>query len=53
MNKALLIVLAIFLPPVAVFMKRGAGVDLIINIVLWIVGFGILGIIHGLYIVLK
>jgi len=33
-NKLVLIVLAIFLPPLAVFLKKGAGTDLIINVVL-------------------
>lgn len=46
------IVLALFLPPVAVFMKEGAGTQLIINIVLccfvWFPG-----MLHALYIVLK
>ena len=31
-NKIVLIILALLLPPVAVFMKKGAGKDLIINI---------------------
>lgn len=34
MNKLILIILAIFLPPVAVFLKAGAGKDLLINILL-------------------
>ena len=34
MNKTILIVLAILLPPVAVFLNNGAGKDLLINIVL-------------------
>ncbi|MFW5450830.1 MAG: YqaE/Pmp3 family membrane protein [Methylophagaceae bacterium] len=33
-NKVVLIILSIFLAPVAVFLKKGAGKDLIINIVL-------------------
>ena len=33
-NKLILIILAIFLPPVAVALKKGVGKDLIINIVL-------------------
>jgi uncharacterized membrane protein YqaE (UPF0057 family) len=41
-NKIFLIIIAILLPPVAVFMKKGAGKDLAINIVLcllmWIPG---------------
>jgi len=34
MNKAILIILAILLPPVAVFLNNGAGKDLLINIAL-------------------
>jgi len=33
-NKILLIILAILIAPVAVFLKKGVGKDLIINIVL-------------------
>ena len=50
MNKVLLIVLAILLPPVAVFLKAGAGTQLILNIVLCLVFF-IPGVIHALWIV--
>lgn len=49
-NKVLLIILAILLPPVAVFLKKGAGMDLGINIVLWILGV-LPGIIHALWII--
>jgi uncharacterized membrane protein YqaE (UPF0057 family) len=48
-NKILLILLAIFLPPVAVFMKKGADINLLINIVLWMLGI-IPGIIHALWV---
>ena len=51
-NKILLIVLAIFLPPVAVFLKKGAGKDLIINIVLCLVLF-LPGVVHALWLVTK
>ncbi|KAI8410875.1 hypothetical protein FOFC_07469 [Fusarium oxysporum] len=46
------ILLAIILPPVGVFLERGCGTDLLINILLTILGF-IPGIIHALYIILK
>jgi uncharacterized membrane protein YqaE (UPF0057 family) len=46
-----LILLAIFLPPIAVFLRRGCGAQLLINIVLWLFGH-IPGAIHALYIVL-
>jgi len=51
-DNILLIILAILLPPVAVFLKKGIGVDLLINIVLCIL-FYIPGIIHALWVVLK
>ena len=51
-NQALLVILAIILPPLAVFLKRGAGVDLIINIILCFI-FYIPGIVHALWIVFK
>ncbi|KAI0724095.1 putative stress response RCI peptide [Fomitopsis betulina] len=43
---------AIILPPVGVFLERGCGADLLINIVLTCLGY-IPGIIHALYIILK
>jgi len=46
------ILFAIILPPVGVFLERGCGADLIINIVLTCLGY-IPGIIHALYIILK
>jgi len=52
MNKIVLIILAIFLPPVAVFFKKGAGKDLVINIVLCLLFF-IPGIIHALWLITK
>ncbi|KAI0006080.1 hypothetical protein BJV74DRAFT_802041 [Russula compacta] len=46
------ILLAIFLPPLGVFLERGCGADFLINILLTILGY-IPGIIHALYIILK
>ncbi len=51
-NKLILIILAILLPPIAVFMKAGAGLQLVINIVLCLF-FYIPGIIHALWLALK
>ncbi|MBR9865850.1 YqaE/Pmp3 family membrane protein [uncultured Amphritea sp.] len=51
-NKLILIILAILLPPIAVFMKAGAGLQLLINIVLCLF-FYIPGILHALWLVLK
>jgi len=50
-NKIVLILLAIFLPPVAVALKSGAGKSLIINIILCFVFF-IPAVIHALLVVL-
>ncbi|MFC4699242.1 YqaE/Pmp3 family membrane protein [Glaciecola siphonariae] len=52
MNKLLLIILAILLPPIAVFLKAGAGKHLIINIILCLF-FYVPGIIHSLYVVTR
>jgi len=46
------IIIAIFLPPLGVFLERGCGADFLINILLTILGY-IPGIIHALYIILK
>ncbi|PMD45273.1 UPF0057-domain-containing protein, partial [Hyaloscypha variabilis F] len=43
------IILAIILPPLGVFLERGCGADLLINILLTILGY-IPGIIHALYV---
>jgi len=51
-NKVLLIILSILLAPLAVFLKKGAGKDLIINIVLCFV-FYIPAVIHALILVTK
>ena len=52
MNKLLLVILAIILPPLAVFLKKGAGKDLLINVLLCFV-FYIPAIIHALWLVTK
>ncbi|MDB3856379.1 YqaE/Pmp3 family membrane protein [Halieaceae bacterium] len=51
-NKIVQIILAIFLPPVAVFLKKGAGKDLVINIVLCILMF-VPGVVHALWLVTR
>ena len=51
-NKVVLIILAILLPPVAVFLKNGAGKDLIINIVLCLLMF-LPGVVHALWLVTR
>ena len=52
MNKIIQVLLAIFLPPVAVFIEKGAGKDLVINILLCFVFF-VPRIIHALWLTLK
>lgn len=52
MNKLVLIILAILLPPVAVFLERGAGKDLLINILLCLLMW-LPGIVHALWVVLS
>lgn len=51
-NKIVLIILAILLPPIAVFLKKGAGKDLVINIVLCLLFF-IPGMAHAIWLVVK
>ncbi|ODQ63574.1 cation transport-related protein [Nadsonia fulvescens var. elongata DSM 6958] len=46
------IILAILLPPLGVFLERGCGSDLLINVLLCCLGY-FPGIIHALYIILK
>ena len=52
MNKIVLIILAILLPPIAVFVKKGAGKDLVINIILCLLLF-LPGVVHALWLVTK
>ena len=51
-NKIVLILLSIFIAPVAVFLKKGAGKDLVINIVLCFL-FYLPAVIHALWLVTK
>lgn len=43
------LIFAVILPPLGVFLERGCGADLLINILLTILGY-IPGIIHALYV---
>jgi uncharacterized membrane protein YqaE (UPF0057 family) len=52
MNKIVLILIAILLPPLAVFLNNGAGKDLLINIILCLF-FYIPGILHALWLITK
>ena len=52
MNKFIHIILALLLPPIAVFLKSGVGKDLLINIVLCLF-FYVPGILHALWLIKK
>ncbi|MEH6593022.1 MAG: YqaE/Pmp3 family membrane protein [Halioglobus sp.] len=52
MNKIILVILSVLLPPLAVFLNNGAGKDLLINIVLCFF-FYVPGILHALWLILK
>ncbi len=47
-NKIVALIVSILLPPLAVFLKKGAGSDLIINIVLCLLLY-IPGILHAIW----
>ncbi|KAK1921951.1 hypothetical protein DB88DRAFT_496686 [Papiliotrema laurentii] len=51
-SDVLLYFIALFIPPIPVFIKRGCGADLLINLILWFLGW-IPGVIHGWYIISK
>ncbi|TWU24818.1 Proteolipid membrane potential modulator [Novipirellula galeiformis] len=51
-NTLVKVILAILLPPLAVFMNSGLGTQFWLNLVLTIVGFWIVGVIHALIVVL-
>ena len=51
-NKIVLIIISILLPPLAVFLKNGAGKDLLINIILCFL-FYVPAIIHAIWLVTK
>ena len=51
-NKIVLIIISILLPPLAVFLKKGFGKDLIINIILCLI-FYVPGIIHAIWVVTR
>jgi uncharacterized membrane protein YqaE (UPF0057 family) len=49
----LLIIIAILLPPLAVFLEEGLELQFVINLVLTVIGFWILGVVHAVWIVLR
>ena len=52
MNPIVLIILAILIPPVAVYLKKGTGQDLVINIVLCLL-LWLPGVVHAVWLVTK
>lgn len=52
MSKVILIIIALFLPPLAVFLKYGLESEFWINLILTLVGF-FPGMVHALYVVTK
>ena len=51
-NKIVLIIISVLLAPVAVFLKKGAGKDLVINIILCFL-FYLPAVIHAIWLVTK
>ncbi|KAK1755571.1 hypothetical protein QBC47DRAFT_401737 [Echria macrotheca] len=51
-SDVILYLLAIFIPPIPVFLKRGVHADLWINILLWVLGW-IPGVLHAWYVISK
>ncbi len=51
-NNLLMVIIAILLPPVAVGLKRGIGLALVINIILCLL-FWLPGLLHALWVVLS
>ncbi len=52
MNKLLLVIIAILLPPLAVGLKAGIGFPLFLNIILTLLVY-VPGLLHALWVVLK
>lgn len=51
-NKVVMVILAIFIPPLAAYLKTKDTKTTIINVVLWLLC-ALPGVIHALYLVLK
>ena len=47
-NKLVALIVSIFLPPVAVYLKKGAGKDLVINILLCLLMW-VPGVLHAIW----
>lgn len=46
-----LAVISVLLPPLAVLLKHGCGVHLVVNLFLTVFGFWIFGILHALFVI--
>lgn len=46
------IILAIFISPIAAYLQVGLTPHFWINLILWLISFGLLGMIHGLWLVI-
>lgn len=51
-NRVILVILALLLPPLGVFIQKGAGKDLAINILLCLLAW-LPGVIHALWLALR
>ena len=51
-NQLLMVIIAILIPPLAVYLKAGVGGALIVNIILTLM-FYLPGLIHALWVILK
>jgi len=47
------IILALLLPPLAVFLKKGANTDFVINLLLWVFLLHIGGVIHAFWVLTR
>lgn len=52
-DDVVLIIIALFIPPLAVYLKFGCGNQVWLNILLCLISFGIFGIIHAIIIIAK
>ncbi len=53
MSPLVMILLAIFLPPIAVLIKEGVGFHLLLNILLLVFTLGLGAVIHALWVVMQ
>jgi uncharacterized membrane protein YqaE (UPF0057 family) len=51
-NKLLMVIIAILIPPLAVFLKAGLGMTFLLNLILTLL-FYLPGLLHALWVILK